>query len=127
MAKTKNKPYGNIKFENVDQYHNSFSEPVKRRLDEMRDIIRQTAKQAEACISYNIPTYKLNGNLVHYAAFKTHLGFYPTPEAIEHFKNELLPYKTSKGAIQFPFDQKLPVTLIKRIVKHRVQTMLTKK
>ncbi|MBK9107009.1 MAG: DUF1801 domain-containing protein [Saprospiraceae bacterium] len=123
MAKTKNKPYGSIKFQNIDQYHNAFSEPVKTRLNEIRDIIQQTAPQAEECISYNIPTYKLNGNLVHYAAFKSHLGFYPAPEAITLFKKELEPYKTSKGAIQFPFEQELPVGLIKRIVQHRVQVM----
>lgn len=123
MSELRHKPYGNTKFETVEQYHACFSEPVKRQLNEMFQLIQHVVPGAEVCIRYNIPTFRLDGNLVHHAAFKTHIGFYPTPEAIEFFRKELQPYKTSKGAIQFPLDQKLPEQLIQRIVKHRVQIM----
>ncbi|MCX8020690.1 MAG: DUF1801 domain-containing protein, partial [Chitinophagaceae bacterium] len=88
--------------------------------------IKQVAPQATETISYNIPTFKLNKNLVHYAAYKQHIGFYPTSSPMTVFKDELTKYKTSKGAIQFPIDKPLPTTLIKKIVKFRVKEDMAK-
>lgn len=113
-------PYGRVKFKSIDQYHDSFPGEVKLILDHLRNVIRQVAPKAVEIISYNIPTFKMNKNLVHYAAYKEHIGFYPTSSPILVFKEELSKYITSKGAIQFPIDKPLPITLIKKIVKFRV-------
>ena len=80
--------------------------------------------EAEEVISYRIPTYKLNGSLVHFAAFKNHLGFYPTPSAIKVFKNELSRYETAKGSVKFPMDKPIPFDLVRKIVKYRVKENL---
>lgn len=90
-------------------------------LNQMYQLIKQTAPEATEKISYGMPTFFQNGNLVHFAAAKNHLGFYPTPSAIKAFEKELTPYKTSKGAIQFPYSKELPVALIEKIVLFRVQ------
>jgi uncharacterized protein YdhG (YjbR/CyaY superfamily) len=87
----------------------------------MRDTIRKAAPKADETMSYGMPTFKLNGNLVHFAGYKNHIGFYPTPSGIEAFNKELSVYKSSKGAVQFPLDQRLPLTLITKIVKLRVK------
>ncbi|MGZ5246982.1 MAG: iron chaperone [Flavitalea sp.] len=117
---TSRSPYGSEKYTSIDEYHSAFEKPVKSLLDKMRKIIRKTAPDAEEIISYNIPTYKGNKNLVHYAAFKEHIGFYPGPSAISVFTKELENYKTSKGAIQFPMKDPIPEELIKNIVEYRV-------
>lgn len=111
----KNKPT------NVDEYISMFPNEVQKKLNEIRETIRKAAPEAEETINYQIPTYKLNGNLVHFAGFKKHIGFYPAPSGIEKFKDELTMYKGAKGSIQFPLDKPLPLDLIKRIVKFRVQ------
>ena len=116
----KTSPYGRVKFKNIDQYHDSFPGEIKVILDHLRNAIRQVAPQAREIISYNIPTFKMNKNLVHYAAYKEHIGFYPTASPILVFKDKLSEYITSKGAIQFPIDKPLPITLIKEIVRFRV-------
>ncbi|MBK8954698.1 MAG: DUF1801 domain-containing protein [Saprospiraceae bacterium] len=116
-----NKPSGAAKYTSVEEYHQAFPEEIRTILDEMKNLILEAATEAEFTISYNIPTAKWKGTLVHYAALNKHIGLYPTPEAIEFFKKDLEAYKTSKGAIQFLIGQKLPKALIKRIVKHRVQ------
>lgn len=111
-----------MKYMNVDEYINCFDGIVKEKLNEMRDIIKSVAIDAEEVISYNMPAYKLNKVLVYFAANKNHIGFYPTPAAIVQFKEDLNEYKTSKGAIQFQLDESLPIELIKKIVKFRVDT-----
>lgn len=113
-------PYGRTKFKTIDEYHSSFPKSTRDILDSLRSTIKQTAPRAIETISYNIPTFKLNKNLVHYAAYKEHIGFYPTSSPIVVFKEELAKYKTSKGAIQFPIDKALPMALIKKIVKFRL-------
>ncbi|ABN53979.1 MAG TPA: hypothetical protein DEF39_03980 [Hungateiclostridium thermocellum] len=106
----------------VDEYIKSFPEEVQERLTVIRNIIRELAPQATERICMRMPTYDLNGKwLVHFAAFKKHIGFYPQPEGIEAFKEKLSGYKTSKGAVQFPLDKPLPVDLIREIVKFRVE------
>lgn len=107
--------------ENVDDYIAGFPKEVQKILREIRTTIRKAAPGAEETISYAIPTFKLNGNLVHFAAFKNHIGFYPTPAGIEAFKKELSGYESAKGSVQFPMDQPLPLSLISNIVKFRVK------
>ena len=87
---------------------------VQAKLHQMRDAIRETAPEATEKISYGMPTFYLNGNLVHFAAFAHHIGFYPLPHTIEAFKKELSVYKSAKGSVQFPLDEPLPLELIKK-------------
>ena len=109
-----------MEFNNIDQYIQSFPALFQVRMQEMRKAIQKAAPMAQECINYAMPTFKLHGNLVHFAAYKHHIGFYPAPSGIEAFKAELRPYKTSKGAVQFPIDQPLPLDLITKIVLFRV-------
>lgn len=109
------------KFSTVNQYMAAQPPDVRERLTNLRNIIRRTAPQAEEVISYNMPAFTFNGTLVWYAAFKKHIGLYPKASAIVAFKNELAHYKTSKGAIQFPFDEPIPEQLLRRIVKFRLK------
>jgi uncharacterized protein YdhG (YjbR/CyaY superfamily) len=104
----------------VDAYIADFPEDVRLILAKLRKVIREAAPQVKEIINYGIPTFRLNGNLVHYAAFNKHIGFYPTPSAISAFEKELEPYHTSKGAVQFPYDKPIPYKLIEKIVKYRV-------
>jgi uncharacterized protein YdhG (YjbR/CyaY superfamily) len=113
-------------FKNIDEYLGEFPKSIQSILKKVRREIKKSAPQAAEAISYGLPTFKLNGNLVHFAAFKNHIGFYPTPSAIVAFKKELLRYKTSKGAIQFPIDEPMPLPLIGRMVKFRVKENLGK-
>jgi uncharacterized protein YdhG (YjbR/CyaY superfamily) len=119
---------GNKKFEfnTIDDYIATFPKDIQEKLQEMRATIKETAPDAEEKISYQMPTFYLKGNLVHFAAFKNHIGFYPVPTGIEKFKKELSAYKTSKGAVQFPLDNPLPVDLIRKIVKFRVAENMKK-
>lgn len=110
----------------IDEYITQFPAATQVLLTQMRTCIAKAAPKAEEAISYGMPTFKLNGNLVHFAANKAHIGFYPAPSGITNFEKELKDYVTSKGAIQFPFDKKLPVTLISKIVKFRAQENLAK-
>jgi len=114
-------------FRSIDEYISSFPSNVQEKLKAIRSAIHAEAPQAEERISYQMPTYFLNGNLVHFAAQKHHIGFYPTPSAIQKFRGELSPYKYSKGAVQFPLDQPLPLNLISRMVAFRVQENLPKR
>ena len=107
--------------ENIDDYIAEFPKSTQKILQEIRATIRKAAPKAEEAIKYAIPTFVLNGNLVHFAAFKNHIGFYPAPSGIDSFKEELSKYKNSKGAVQFPLDKPLPVALITKIVKFRVK------
>ncbi len=116
----------NKSFKDIDTYIDSFPEDIQHKLQQMRTTIKEAAPQATEKISYQMPTFFLNGNLVHFAAFKNHIGFYPIPSGIEAFKQELSPYKSSKGGVQFPFDQELPLDLVTRIVKFRIEENLKK-
>lgn len=113
-------------FQTIDEYIKTFPKDIQKILNEVRRTIKTTATEAEDAISYQIPTFRLNGNLVHFAAFKNHIGFYPGSKAIVVFKEELKKYKSSKGAIQFPLDKPIPFSLIKKIVKYRVKENSTK-
>lgn len=114
-------PAGRTTARDIDDYISAFPEPVRQRLDKVRATIRKAAPDAEETIKYAIPTFTLNGNLVHFAAFQGHIGFYPTPDGIEAFKKELARYKAAKGSVQFPLDEPLPLDLIRRIVEFRVR------
>src|SRR5512139_1575699 len=111
-------------YNTIDGYIDTFPEDVKRILNQLRQTIHEAAPEAEETISYQMPTFTLHGNLVHFAAFKNHIGFYPTPTGIEAFQQELVPYKEAKGSVQFPIDQPLPLPLIRKIVKYRVKENL---
>lgn len=113
-------------FQSIDAYIAAFPEAVQQKLAEMRAIIRSAAPEAAEKISYQMPTFYLKGNLVHFAAHQKHIGFYPAPSGIEAFQAELAGYKSSKGAVQFPLNQPLPVDLISRIVRFRVAENLRK-
>ena len=106
---------------NIDDYIAGFPPDVQDILQRIRETIRRAAPQAEEAISYQMPTFKLEGNLVHFAAFKNHIGLYPTPSGTQNFREELSPYETGKGSIRFPLDKPIPYDLITRIVKFRVK------
>lgn len=110
----------------INEYIASFPENVQKLLEQVRSIIKKTAPEATEAISYAMPTFKLNGILVHFAAFQNHIGFYALPSGNEAFQKELSAYKTGKGSIQFPLDEPLPEALITKIVKFRVQENLEK-
>lgn len=111
-------------FETIDEYIATSPEDVRDRLQTLRQLIKELAPTAEEAIKYQMPTFVLNGNLVHFAAFKNHIGFYPTPSGTETFKKELSSYKTAKGSIQFPLAEPLPLPLIRKIVEFRVKENL---
>lgn len=115
-----------IAISTIDEYIATFPIDIQKKLKEMREVIRETAPEATEKISYQMPTFFLKGNLVHFAAFKNHIGFYPVPTGIEKFKKELSAYKTTKGAVQFPLDKPLPLDLIRKIVKFRVAENIRK-
>ena len=109
---------------NIDDYIAGFPAEVQEILEKIRSTIRKAAPDAKETINYGIPTFTLNGNLVHFAGFRGHIGFYPTPSGIEKFKEELSVYEGAKGSVQFPLDQPMPLGLIRKIVKFRVQENL---
>ncbi len=104
----------------IDEYIRGFPPDVQAKLSELRAIVRQHAPDATEKIGYGVPTFFLNGNLVHFAAFKSHIGFYPTPTAITRFQKELTRYTGAKGSVQFPLDEPLPRELIAAMVEWRV-------
>ena len=108
----------------IDEYIAGFPKEVREILEKIRKTIREAAPDAEEAIKYQIPTFTLKGNLVHFAAFKKHIGFYPAPRGIEEFKDELSVYKGAKGSVQFPLGEPIPYDLISRIVKFRVSDNL---
>ena len=110
----------------IDEYLATVPKKVQGILQELRQAIREAAPEAREAMSWQMPTFKLNGDLVHFAAHKNHIGFYPAPSAIEAFKEELSAYKTSKGAVQFPLDEPLPFDLVKKMVRFRVKENLRK-
>ena len=110
----------------VDKFIAAYPKEVQETLNKVRETIREAAPEAEETINYGIPTFTLNGNLVHFSALKTHIGFYPTPSGIEKFKKELSKYEGAKGSVKFPLDRPIPYTLISKIVKFRVKENLAK-
>lgn len=112
---------------NVDLYIAGFPVKTQKLLIQLRDAIQKAAPEAEEVISYQMPTYKFHGMLAYFAGYKNHIGFYPTGSVIESFKQKLLGFKTSKGTVQFPIDQPLPLDLIAEIIKFRVAENLEKK
>ena len=109
-------------FKTIDEFIASYPKNVRDVLEELRRAIRESAPNAEETISYGIPTFDLNGrHLVHFSAYKNHVGFYPTSSGIKAFKKELSPFKTSKGTVQFPLDKPIPFDLVRKIVKFRVK------
>ena len=117
----------NERFSTIDEYIRSFPPHIQEKLIEIRDVIKSEAPAATEKIAYQIPTSYLHGNLVHFAGFKNHIGFYPTPSAISTFKDELSRYKRAKGSVQFPLSEPLPVELIRKMVKYRVKENLGRK
>lgn len=110
----------------VDAYIRPFPKSVQALLKKMRATIASAAPKAEEAVKYGIPTFVLNGNLVHFGGYKTHIGFYPGPGAIVAFKKELAKYPQSKGAIRFSVDEPIPFALVKRIVAYRVKQNVAK-
>jgi uncharacterized protein YdhG (YjbR/CyaY superfamily) len=105
----------------IDEYIAGFPSDVQEILKQIRTTVKKVAPEAEEAIKYQIPTFVLNGNLVHFAAFKNHIGFYPTPSGIEAFTDELSRYQSAKGSVQFPIDEPIPFGLIEKMVKFRVK------
>ncbi|QED47768.1 iron chaperone [Cytobacillus dafuensis] len=116
----------NSVFKTIDEYILQFPAEIQEILKALRKVIKESAPDAEEKISYRMPTFVLHGNLVHFAAYKNHIGFYPAPSGINAFKYELSEYKGAKGSVQFPIDKKLPYELISEIVKYRVAENIKK-
>jgi len=116
-----------IRFKTIDEYIATFPPNVQDILKEVRRAIRDSAPSAQETIAYGVPTFKLNGNLVHFGGYKHHISFFPGgPSAIEAFKKELSSYKQSKGTVQFPLERPIPLELVKRMVKFRVKENLSR-
>lgn len=115
----------NTNLTTIDDYIGVFPPEVQASLEKIRCLVAEAAPKAKEAIKYGIPTFVLNGNLIHFAAYKTHIGLYPTPSIIKAFREELEAYKTSKGAIQFPLAKPLPWPLIKRIISYRAKQKRT--
>jgi len=114
-------------YEDIDQYISAFPENVQALLQQVRLTIQKAAPDAKEAIKYGIPTFILNGNLVHFGGYKKHIGFYPATLGIEAFKDETAKYEAGKGTLQFKLDEPLPLELIGLIVKFRVDVNLGKK
>jgi len=115
-----------VGFVSIDQYIGTFPEETQKILRKLRATIKAAAPDAEEKISYQMPTFALNGYLVHFAAFKNNIGFYPTPSGTQAFKRELSIYEGAKGSVKFPIEKPLPLELIRKIVKFRVAENLKK-
>ncbi|WP_138756209.1 iron chaperone [Paenibacillus sinopodophylli] len=114
------------KIETIDQYISNFPAEIQAILEKIRSVVQEAAPEATEKIGYQMPTFVLYGNLVHFAAFKKHIGLYPAPSGIEAFREKLAPYKGAKGSIQFPLDKPIPYALISDIVKFRVAENIEK-
>jgi uncharacterized protein YdhG (YjbR/CyaY superfamily) len=110
----------NTSFKNIDEYIATFPDEIRILLEQIRTTINSAAPEAEETINYGMPTFKFHGNLMHFAAYKKHIGFYPAPSGLTAFKDEISKYKNSKGAVQFPLDKDIPLELISKIVKFRM-------
>ena len=116
----------NITFTSIDEYIVQFPIGIQEILETLRKVIKESAPDAEEKISYKMPTFALHGNLVHFAAYKNHIGFYPGSSGINAFKHKLSEYKSSKGAVQFPLEKPLPYELISEIVQFRITENIKK-
>lgn len=115
-------------YKTVDEYIKSFPKEVGATLKGLRALVKKLAPNGEEVIKYGMPTLQINGkNVLHYAAYEKHIGFYPTPSGVKAFEKDLAKYKFSKGAIQFPIDKPLPMTLITKIAKFRIKESEVKK
>jgi uncharacterized protein YdhG (YjbR/CyaY superfamily) len=116
------------RFATIDEFIRTFPEDVQRILEKIRKTIQKAAPEAVEAISYQMPTFKIKArNLVHFAAFKNHIGFYPTPSGTKAFNKELSPYKGGKGSVRFPLDKPIPYDLVKKIVCFRMNEEQAKK
>ena len=115
-----------VKIQDIDEYIAGFQSSTQGPLRQLRETIRNIVPEAKETMSYQIPTFNLQGNLVHFAAFKNHIGFYPGSGAIEAFKDELTIYENAKGTVRFPIDKALPLALISKLVQYRVKENLKK-
>ncbi|RAP77248.1 iron chaperone [Paenibacillus montanisoli] len=113
-------------FRTIDEYVSQFPQEIQDILHQVRRVIHEAAPDAKEKISYQMPTFDFHGNLVHFAAFNSHIGFYPTPSGIEAFQGELSAYKGAKGSVQFPFTKPIPYDLISRIVRFRAAENIQK-
>jgi len=115
------------KYKNIDDYIAEFPSNIAQILNEIRQVIQQSAPQAMEAISYNMPAFKMNKKvLVYFAAYKNHIGFYALPSGNNAFQQDLKKYKTGKGSIQFPLEEKMPVELIQKIIKFRLKEVTDK-
>jgi len=128
FAEIKHSIYSRIMhpFTNIDEYIATFPESTKHLLEQIRETIAKAAPAAEEAISYAMPTFKLHGNLVHFAGYKNHIGFYPGAGGIAAFQKEIDKYKNAKGSVQFPLDKPLPLALVTKITKYRVKQNIEK-
>lgn len=111
-------------FRNIDDYIEHAPIEVQKKLRELKAVIKAEVPDAQERIAYGMPTFSQYGNLVHFAAFKNHIGFFPAPSGIENFKDELAKYKTSKGTVQFPLEEEIPMDLVREIVHFRLKENL---
>lgn len=111
----------------IDKYIRTFPHDTRRILERLKEIVHEAAPDAQEAIRYGIPTFRLNGNLVHFAAYRDHIGFYPAPSGIEAFRDELAPYIHGKGTVRFPIDKPIPYDLVRKIVTYRVKENREKK
>lgn len=117
-----------MQYQTIDEYIKTFPGDLQIILEKMRQTVKKAAPQTVETISYQMPTFRLNGkNLVHFAAFKSHIGFYPAPSGISSFKNELAPYIGGKGSVRFPLNKPIPYDLVEKIVAFRVKENLKNK
>lgn len=107
----------------IDEYISTFPNHVQTILQQVRRTVKEAAPEASEAIKYGIPTFVLKGNLVHFGAYKNHIGFYPTPSAANAFEDDFANYKTGKGSVQFPIDEPMPLDLITKIVKFRIKEL----
>jgi len=114
-------------YADINSFIAEFPEEIQAILEQIRATIQQAAPEAKEAIKYGMPTFVLNGNLVHFSAYKNHIGFYPAPTGIDAFIDELAVYRTGKGTIQFPIDKPIPFDLITKVVKFRVEENLKKR
>jgi uncharacterized protein YdhG (YjbR/CyaY superfamily) len=114
-------------YKSMDEYIGTHPKEVQEILQKIRQTIKTVIPDAQETIGYGIPTFKLKGNVVHFAAYKNHIGFYPAPSGIEAFSEELSEYKTGKGTLQFPLDKPIPYSLIKKVTEYRAKETLAKK
>jgi uncharacterized protein YdhG (YjbR/CyaY superfamily) len=115
-----------VSFTSIDEYIATFPDEIQKKLQDIRATIKAAAPEAQEKISYQMPTFYLYGNLVHFAAFTNHIGFFPAPSGVQAFKDELSRYETSKGTIRFPLSEPLPLDLVSKITKYRVAENLKK-